>query len=158
MNTPALTTRLRARTKWLALLSFVGAGLSFYLTYLHFVPEASTICQLGELFDCDVVNKSQYSEILGIPVSILGAGYYIAMFIFSALFSWKNDLFKGVDLHDLFRGAFVVTAAGIAFSLYLTYVEAFVLYAFCIFCVVQQIIILIMGWLLWQAYRLSSRS
>ena len=105
------TTALTKRTKWLALLSLAGAVVSLYLTYLHFTPEASTICQLGEAFDCDKVNKSVYSTFFGIPVAIMGSGYYIGMLIFSALFSWNTKLFAKMDLKDLFQGIFLMNGA-----------------------------------------------
>lgn len=139
-------------TKWLVLLSFLGAIISLYLTYLHFEPQASTICNLGEAFDCDKVNKSVYSQIFGIPVAILGSGYYIGMLIFSAAFSWKNKLFSKLDLKDLFRGILLINLIGVAFTLYLTYQEAFVINAYCIFCVAQQIVILIMSGILLRIY------
>lgn len=145
-------------TKWLMVLSFLGAVVSLYLTYLHYSPEASAICQLGEAFDCDKVNKSMYSELFGIPVAILGAGYYVGMFIFSALFSYKTKLFAKVDLKDLFRGLLLITLIGIAFTLYLTYQEAFTIKSYCIFCVIQQIIILIMGGVLLRSLQKSQTS
>lgn len=147
-----IAVSLKKYTKWLALLSFLGAAVSLYLTYLHFSPEASAICQLGAAFDCDKVNNSAYSEIFSIPVAILGAGYYIGMFVFSLLFSYKTKLFAKVDLKNLFRGILLITLIGIAFTLYLTYQEAFTIKSYCIFCVIQQIIILIMGGVLLRAY------
>lgn len=152
-----IAVNLKKYTKWLALLSFFGALVSLYLTYLHFSPEASGICQLGPAFDCDKVNKSMYSELFGIPVAILGAGYYIGMFVFSLLFSYKTKLFAKVDLKDLFRGLLLITLIGIAFTLYLTYQEAFTIKSYCIFCVIQQIIILIMGGIVLAAYRQALR-
>lgn len=140
-------------TKWLMVLSFFGAVVSLYLTYLHFSPEASTICQLGEAFDCDKVNKSAYSELFGVPVALLGTGYYVGIFIFSVLFSYANKLFAKIDMKDLFRGVLLITLIGIVFTLYLTYREAFTIKSFCIFCIIQQIIILIMGGVLFRAYR-----
>ncbi len=140
-------------TKLLSVLSLFAAGLSLYLVYLHFVPEASSICEFSETFSCDVVNKSEYSEFFGIPVAILGSLYYIAMFVFCMIFSAKPKLFEKLDLKDLFRAILLVTVIGIAFTLYLTYHEAFTLKAYCVFCVMQQIIILIMGAILFGIYR-----
>lgn len=150
-------SQLTSSTKLLALLSFLGAMISAYLVYLHYTPEASTICQLGETFDCDVVNKSEYSKFLGVPVALLGSGYYIAMFLFSVIFSYKPSLFSKADLTDLFRGISLINGIGVLFTLYLTAMEAFVLHAYCIFCLAQQVVILIMGGVLFRIYRKLSR-
>ncbi|MBT6068998.1 vitamin K epoxide reductase family protein [Candidatus Peregrinibacteria bacterium] len=140
-------------TKWLSFLGLIGVGLAGYLTYLHFVPEASSICEFSESFSCDKVNKSTYSELFGIPVAVMGLLYYLAMFVFMALFSFKKKIFEKLDLKDIFRGILLITLIGIAFTLYLTYQEIFTLHAYCLFCVVQQIVILIMGGILFRAYK-----
>src|SRR3989338_1850871 len=56
-----------------------------YLLYLHYKPTDSKFCNLGEGFNCDIVNKSIYSEIIGIPVSLLGALTFIGVLILSSL-------------------------------------------------------------------------
>src|SRR3989344_6216688 len=56
-----------------------------YLLYLHYKPSESKFCNFGEGFNCDIVNKSIYSEIAGIPVSLLGVLTFIGILILSIL-------------------------------------------------------------------------
>ena len=122
--------------KALSVINFLALLVSAYLTYLHFAPEASDVCNLSEKWNCEIVNKSIYSEIFGIPVSILGLIAYLAFFIFS-LRGLRRDQSKWLPYFLFF------VAGGTAFALYLTGIEAFVLRTFCLFCVTQQVLILI---------------
>ena len=120
----------------LTILNLLAIPITAFLIYLHFRPEASAFCNFGAGLDCDKVNKSIYSTFLGIPVAIMGCTAYIILLIFSI-----RGFFR--DQKRLIPYATLFVAAGTAFALYLTYVEAFILHTFCLFCVLQQIIILI---------------
>ena len=61
--------------KVIIVLSLLGLVIMTYLTYIHFA-KAKSFCDLSETVSCDVVTTSIYSEIFGIPVSILGLGYF----------------------------------------------------------------------------------
>jgi vitamin-K-epoxide reductase (warfarin-sensitive) len=120
----------------LSLINFLAILVSAYLTYMHFKPELTDICNLSEKWNCDIVNKSVYSEIFGIPVSILGLIAYTAFLTFS-IRGLRHDQSKWLPYFLFF------VAGGTAFALYLTGIEAFVLRTFCLFCVTQQVLILI---------------
>ena len=122
--------------KTLTTLNLIGLCISLYLTYIHFLPSASTICNFGETWNCDIVNKSIYAQILGVPVAILGAIAYLGFTIFSIY-----GLFH--DTKKIFPYYFATLCLGVGFTLYLTAIETFVLKTYCAFCVAQQIIILI---------------
>jgi vitamin-K-epoxide reductase (warfarin-sensitive) len=129
-------------------LSVLAMGVTAYLIYLHYVPEASSVCNINESFNCDVVNKSQWSYIpLGsveIPVSILGFLYYLGVFIgtLGVLKGWKfTKILKWFEPMNVIRLMKWLTVLGVIFALYLTYIEAFVLYTYCIFCLTQQVLI-----------------
>ena len=139
--------------KWFLRLNVLAIAVTTYLTYLHFKPSASTICKINEYFDCDIVNKSIYSELFGIPVSILGLLTYVLLFIVG----WgllKNKWKSKKTQRQLYWGIFGLTAFGTLYSGYLTYIELFVLQAVCIFCLSQQIIILINLGILYKTVRL----
>lgn len=125
-----------SRYRWLIFLNIVAILATAYLTYVHFKPDASTICSFSEKWDCEIVNKSIYSSFFGVPVSLLGMASYILLLIFSVR-GLKHEQRR---LLSLVLGC-VIGAVG--FSLYLTSIEAFVLKTFCIFCVTQQVIILL---------------
>jgi uncharacterized membrane protein len=136
--------------KLVAVLSLLAMGVTAYLIYLHFEPTASSICEINEHFNCDIVNKSQWSYIeigsFELPVAIPGFLYYLAAFILSVglIRDWEyHKIHHWLTPKRVLRILSLMTIVGVLFSLHLTYIEAFVLYTFCLFCVVQQIIILI---------------
>lgn len=121
--------------KALVVLNSIGLAISSYLIYLHFAPEASDFCVIGERWNCDIVNKSLYSEFFGIPVAVMGALAYLSFLLFS-LRGLKKDQ---VNLEKYF---FIVLTIGLGFTLYLTGIETFVLKTYCLFCVSQQVVFL----------------
>lgn len=134
-------------------LSFLGMFVAAYLIYQHFKIPGSSFCNVSDYVSCDVVNKSRYSEIFGIPVSILGFLAYV--FIFFTSFGLVKGWFK-----NILGWLALFSILSLTFSLYLTYVEFFVLYALCIFCLTQQTIILFISiilFYLWLKNRRSSR-
>jgi len=151
MNRSEININVKKGLKRFMALSLIALPITAYLIYLHFEPSASTICTFSERFDCGIVNKSKYSELLGVPVSILGFLTYSVLFL-SALGLYKDFRFQRFHkwlrpFHMLWL-MFALTAFGMVFSLYLTYVEAFVLNAWCIFCVTQQVLIIMMTFVL----------
>jgi uncharacterized membrane protein len=106
------------------ILGFVDAT---YITIERFMNKIPP-CTLSE---CGTVLTSSYSEILGIPVSLLGAIYYLVLII---LFMIHFDTKKEVYL----QFAFHFTIFGLLFSLYFLFVQAFVIKAFCQYCLVSN--------------------
>lgn len=135
----------------LIILSTLGALVSSYLVYQHYKPLGDAICNINNYVNCDIVNKSEYAEILGIPVAALGLAAYVVIFFVSL------TLLRGWFKHAAISLA-VFTAGGLVFSLYLTIVEFFVLHAVCLFCLASQAIILalfiisLLVWLKSRAY------
>jgi vitamin-K-epoxide reductase (warfarin-sensitive) len=143
-------------------LSLVALPITGYLIYLHFVPESGEFCNFNEQFNCDVVNKSQWSYVdlgfMEVPVALMGFKTYAIFAVLSLL------LIKGVDFRRLFKFLsdrvvlwlmMVLSVLGFLFSAYLTYIEAFVLYTFCIFCLASQFLIAaIMGLLILAVYKM----
>lgn len=129
----------------LIFLSVIGIGTTLYLLYLKFSPSASDVCNLGAAFNCDIVNKSVYSELFGIPVALLGLLSYIFFLKVSVAlrFGIKKWIVPVPAQRTLIRLAFYFAALGLLFSLYLTYIEAFVLMTYCLFCLISQALILI---------------
>ncbi len=134
--------------KVLIALNLLAIPITIYLIYMHFVPAASDFCVIGEKWNCDIVNKSIYSTLFGIPVAIMGFVAYSAFLIFS-IRGLKVDQAKWTAWFLFF------VTGGLAFALYLTAIEAFVLKTFCLFCVAQQVIILIEWGCALHLYKLS---
>lgn len=104
-----------------AAVAFAGLAIAAYLTIVHYAG-GSPVCAIAH--GCDVVQKSRYASLVGIPVAVLGLGGYAAI-----LASLLRD-------DDLGRSATAFAAlTGFGFSVWLTYVEVARLDAICIWCV-----------------------
>jgi vitamin-K-epoxide reductase (warfarin-sensitive) len=109
----------------IALLAFAGAVVSSISLYHHYGSSASSFCDFGANFNCDMVNRSIYSAIFGIPVALIGIFGYGVLLVLATLYRAK----AGIPAILL-----VASLVGLGFALYLTYVEAFVLAVWCILC------------------------
>ena len=110
-------------------LSALGIALSLYLTYLYYSKAMAAFCTAGS--GCDTVRESSYSAILGVPVALLGVIGYSLVFALSLTS-------KGRDRWLLL---YLTSLAGFVFSVYLTYIEIFVIHAICFYCVISAVII-----------------
>lgn len=110
----------------LAVLGLPGMGVAAYLTFSHWADQP-TACGIGQ---CELVQTSEYSEILGVPVALLGLLYFLAMSLLALI-----RLARGPDLVWAQPVALSTALAATAFVSYLTYVELFVLDAICVWCV-----------------------
>jgi uncharacterized membrane protein len=108
-------------------LVLAGIAVSAYLTWAHYA-DASVVCIRGG--GCETVQKSSYSEIAGIPVAVLGLLYYLTMFV---LIGWDGE--------DAQFAAAALAVVGLLFSVYLLVLQAFVIDAFCIWCLVNDVVI-----------------
>ena len=115
----------------LALLGLPGSGVAAYLTYSHWA-DRPTVC--GGVGECELVQTSEYSDIAGVPVALLGLLYFVAMAFVALTRIWRVKWMP--DDPEWVRPAILSMAlAATAFVAYLTYVELFVLEAICIWCV-----------------------
>ena len=130
-QTPAPTNRLPLIAAGLAVL---GLAVSIYLTIVHY-SSLPLICLVGTT-GCEEVNRSIYSEVAGVSVALLGAGAYAALL--AALWAERQAILKEPEA---VLAQFGVALAGALFSLYLTYVELFVLGAVCSWCVLSALTI-----------------
>lgn len=126
--------------------SIAGALLSIYALKQHYAPLGTSICNLGATFSCDTVNKGPYSEILGFPVAAIGLIGYAMIMAVAIQFLRTKDLLLGKVLLALCAG-------GLVFSLYLTALEAFVIYAWCLICLGSLSCITGAGLAGWLAYK-----
>jgi len=108
------------------LLAIAGIVVSSLALKVHY-DTGSEPCSINDKWDCGVVNHSPYAVIRGVPVAAIGiAGYLlIAVLGFLRRRGWL----------------LVATLIGLAFALYLTYIEARVLEVWCLYCVISQGII-----------------
>ena len=110
---------------YVALCALVGAVVSGLALQHHYRRDSSSFCNFNMTFDCDVVNRSSYSRVQGIPVALAGLVAYGIM-IGLAMFQRNKTETPALLL--------LLSITGLLFSLYLTYVEAAVLRTWCILC------------------------
>jgi vitamin-K-epoxide reductase (warfarin-sensitive) len=109
----------------IALLALAGAVVSSVSLYHHYGASKSSFCDFGANFNCDMVNRSIYSVIFGVPVALIGILGYGVLLILATLYRAKAEI------------PWVLLSAsllGLGFALYLTYVEAFILAVWCVLC------------------------
>lgn len=112
------------------LLGILGFGLSLYIHHKKSGRE-KMVCYIGQ--DCDAVVHSEYSRFLGVPVEILGMAYYAATALATLAFLVRPEL---ATIPAVFW-ALAPTAAAFLFSLYLTFIQGFVLREWCEWCLVS---------------------
>ncbi|MEK6907016.1 MAG: vitamin K epoxide reductase family protein [Nanoarchaeota archaeon] len=121
--------------------SLIAIFTSTYLLYLHY-SDTSSFCDISQGLSCDIVNRSLYSEIFGIPIALFAliTFYFINVITMAAL---QNKKIFGLNEKNIFDIIYWLMIIGLLLALYLIYIEAFVLYSVCLLCVLLDIIILI---------------
>lgn len=109
----------------IAILAVLGIVVSSVSLDLHYRKSKTSFCEFGESFNCDLVNRSEYSTVAGVPVALIGVLGYMALLAFATFYRDKAET-PGILL--------VGSLVGLGFALYLTYVEKYVLFAWCILC------------------------
>jgi uncharacterized membrane protein len=128
----------RAARSLLAVGALVGLAIASYLTIVHYQGGVPVCATSG----CEIVQRSRYAELLGVPVALLGALAFGALFLSSALR----------------RPIVVVCAAGLAlaavlFATYLVYVQLVVLDAVCMWCVASDALSAVVAVAAWLRVR-----
>ncbi|MBT4916999.1 vitamin K epoxide reductase family protein [Candidatus Peregrinibacteria bacterium] len=109
----------------MAAFAFAGLLDALYLTVTHY-SGADIAC--GILEGCDEVAQSKYSMVFGIPLALLGLFYYFSVLLSLLLyFDTKKSIFAEFVIP--------VSAFGFLFSIYLTYLQIWVIEALCIYCI-----------------------
>ena len=109
-----------------------GIAVSSVSLYHHYDKSESSFCDLGGKFNCDIVNRSIYSHVGPIPVALIGILGYLFLAIMSQFCRKRLD---GKTF------LLIASLAGLGFALYLTYLEGFVLAAWCVLCLTSLILI-----------------
>lgn len=125
----------RAGVVSILLLAFFGLADSIYLAQneLNGTP---LLCTAQGLSDCNTVATSQYSRIFGVSLAELGVLFYSIVFVLAAL--------EIVIFDQLLRRVLqALSLIGILFSLYFTFIQKFVIGAFCTYCLASTLIALL---------------
>ena len=111
----------------IAAIALVGVGIATYLVYVHYAG-IEPFCVAGG-GGCEKVQTSDYADLVGIPVAVLGLAGYLAILA---------SLFVPGDLGRM-AGA-LLALSGFGFSVYLTYREIFTIEAICQWCVASAVL------------------
>lgn len=125
MISPHISNRL------IFVFSLLGLTVSAFLLY-EYSLSGPVICPAGQ--GCDIVRASPYSKFFGISIPILGVIFYLGMALLSIICSQK------LNNKTLLKLQLLGAISGVGFGSYLTYLEAFVIKAFCFWCVLSYII------------------
>lgn len=122
----------RAFRRWAAMtmLAVVGLADSLYLTWYHYDPAARACFAAG---GCEAVNGSRFAMIGGVPVAVIGVAGYLFIGATLAVARWGPSPAR----RPAGFATYAFAAAGTAFSVYLTTVEALVLRAYCTWCLIS---------------------
>lgn len=120
---------------WLIpILIIIGIGVAAYLSYVE-TQSVKAIC--GPVGDCNTVQQSSYAKLFGVlPVGVLGLLGYLGLFAAWLARKYFSKWKKRADL-----AFFGMTFFAVLFSLYLTYLEPFVIRAVCIWCLTSSVIV-----------------
>jgi uncharacterized membrane protein len=130
--------------KTILALAFIGLLLASYAITLHFAPSTSSFCTYGPSLNCDKVNKSEWATVLGIPVAIFGFIAYL--FVFMAVLKRKQiEKMLAFTTEDFWMYTYILVMFMFAFQLYLTFLEAFVIHAYCVVCLGSQLITILLA-------------
>lgn len=111
--------------KWIKVLAVIGIALAVFLLWERYSKPAFQPCNINATVNCDAVISGEVSNTLGIPTPIIGLVGYVVI-LFSA-FAKKSKLVLGM------------AAFGLAFCLYIAYIELFQLHVICPVCILCQL-------------------
>ena len=112
----------------MALIALIGVFVSLYLTLYKLGYIGTLACGTG---GCETVQLSKWGDFLGVPVAGWGVVYYVAV-LGLAIASVQE---RFADSRRLTVVLLFVTGWGLLFTLWLTYLELFVIHAICRWCV-----------------------
>ena len=127
-------------------LALAGLGVASYLAFVE-TTASEAVC--GPVGDCNAVQQSPYASLFGIlPIGVLGViGYLVIL----ALWLWQ----RYGPAQTTAKTAWMLPAVsifGVLFSIYLTFLEPFVIAAVCMWCITSAVIMLLLLWtsFLWR--------
>jgi uncharacterized membrane protein len=129
---------MRSRPRWvfvtISVLAVIGIAVSSVSLYHHYGSSKTNFCDFGDSFNCDIVNRSTYSSVFGIPVALIGILGYATLLALATVYRSKAETPAML---------MIASTLGLGFAIYLTYIERFVLGTWCILCLSSFAIIVL---------------
>lgn len=145
----SLTDLRTYRVKVISIILFIFTCIGFinaYIVYGKVYEGINAPCFIVQ--GCDQVLLSSYAQLGGVSLSIWGMTFYFVMSVLAASFI----RYKKKSLVCLLRAGGV---CGFLFSVYLVYIQAFLLHAFCSYCLISAIdslVVFALTTILWFVY------
>ncbi|MCK5026807.1 MAG: vitamin K epoxide reductase family protein [Candidatus Pacebacteria bacterium] len=121
---------------FVVVLSALGLLIAGYLTVRHFQHAQIGVCPVfGD--GCDIVTSSKYSVLFGfLPLALLGVFYYLTIFTAQTIYAFSGN-------KTVLEFSAYISTMGALFSVYLLYLQGFVIGAYCFYCVSSAIVSLL---------------
>jgi len=123
-----------------SLVTLVGVIVSAYMAYVEMTANPA-VC--GVIGDCNAVQQSEYASLLGIPIGVIGMMGYLMMFVINIAINRVPHTYRSQFL-TLLK---VLVGGSAVFTIYLTFLEPFVIGAICAWCLLSSLIVLNLMWL-----------
>lgn len=134
----------RMRNRLIFLLSLLGIAIALYVLQ-SFLRQAPIVCiNTG----CEIVRKSPYSNLFGLPVP----GYGLVGYTILAVLAFLRTTSDKLNKHLLPWIAGIATG-GVVFVGWFTYMEVFVIKGVCTWCAVSAVNMVTIAIIAWKEYR-----
>lgn len=155
---------LPRRLQLMRVLAVLGILLSLFLTFQYYQEDKTSWCVLGTYVDCTLL-ESPYATLdgvfhflavdMGLPVplyslplpnSVLFFLFFLFVFIIALNIHAGRDTYGMLPRKAAFVAKCLLYAAAV-YTIYLTYVETYLLYSFCVLCAALTVLVFILLWL-----------
>ena len=117
---------------WILPFSLLGLAVSWFIYHKKKKKKEKMVCYIGT--DCDKVIHSRYSSVLGVPLEVLGVAYYLFLSLMVIATHLGSFTLFGFMIFDI---VLIFSITAFVFSLYLTYIQGFVIRDWCEFCLIS---------------------
>lgn len=128
-------TRGRWSSLLLALLSLIGVADTLYLALSH-LNSSPVVCSIFN--ECDLVLTSKYATLFSIPLALIGFLYYLTLFTLTFLSIRTKDIL-------FLKLTAAIAGLGVLVSFWLLYLQAEVIKAYCLYCLISLVLTLIIA-------------
>ena len=133
-----LSDQIKTKDWLIPVLSLIGLGIAGYLAYVE-VNQVEAVC--GPVGNCNTVQQSSYAILFGfLPIGVLGVLGYLVVIILWLVGNLDLEVWHNISNTLLW----IVSLIGVLFSVYLTFLEPFVIGATCLWCLSSAVIMTIL--------------
>jgi len=123
-----------------SILLVIGLAVAIYMGYVE-VTRSEAVC--GPVGDCNTVQQSPYASLFGlIPIGLLGVLGYLVIGIVWLVSVFGEKTWRKISLYSLW----LLLLFGTLFSIYLTFLEPFVIGATCSWCLTSAVVMTLLFW------------